>query len=342
VSSVEYKDYYGILGVSRDASREEIQRAYRKLARKLHPDINREEGAEARFKEVTEAYEVLKDPEKRTKYDQFGQAWKQSRQSGAPPPGWEHIEFDFGPGGGFEDLGGGFSSFFEMLFGQPHPGQGRPAGARGFGGAGFPGVGGPFGGRPGGGAHAWGTPRGPDQEAHLQLTLEEAFRGGERTLSLGGPSGEGASFRVRIPAGVRGGQRVRVPGKGGAAPGGAARGDLFLVIELLPHSRFRLDGADLRTRVPVTPWEAALGGQARIHTLDGPVTVRIPPGSRTGRQIRLKERGFPKPGGGRGDLLVELEVAVPEELSPRERELFEELARVSPFDPRQEGAPSPS
>jgi curved DNA-binding protein len=330
---LEYKDYYGILGVSKDASKEEIQRAYRKLARKLHPDINREAGSEERFKEVTEAYEVLKDPEKRAKYDQFGHAWKQAQQTGAPPPGWEHVNINFGPGSvTFEDLGQGFGSFFEMLFGQPPP-------------SGFPGFEeGAFGAarRPTGATGrqrhgTWPRARGADMEVKVRLSLEDASRGVERTLTLKDPAtGETQTFRTRIPAGVRPGRRVRIAGKGGAGPQGAPRGDLYLDIELIPHPRFRLDGHNLRTRVPVTPWEAALGGQARIHTLDGPVTVRIPPGSPSGRQIRLEGKGFPKGNGTRGDLLAELEVVVPTELSPRERELLEELAKVSEFDPRRE------
>ena len=329
---MEYKDYYQTLGVARDASQQDIQRAYRKLARKYHPDISKEAGAEDRFKEITEAYEVLKDAEKRQKYDQFGQAWKQAERGGGPPPGWEQVIFG-GPGGGrveydFGGMGGGmggsgFSSFFEMLFGQQAPFGGAEPGPRGGGGGG------------GGGYRADWLRRGPDQEARIQLTLEEAASGGERSLTLADPqNGSQQTVRVKIPRGIRPGQKIRLASKGSPGSGGGPPGDLYLIVDVVPHQRFRLDGSDLHTTVPVTPWEAALGGTAQLDTLDGPVTVRIPAGSPQGRKIRLRGYGYPQAKGGKGDLYAELEVVVPSQLSPRERELFEELAKVSTFNPR--------
>jgi curved DNA-binding protein len=345
---VEYKDYYKTLGVERSASQQEIQRAYRKLARKLHPDISKEAGSEDRFKEVTEAYEVLKDPEKRQKYDQFGQAWKQ--RGGQPPPGWEQVifgggpgspgggqrvEFDFGgfqgggfPGGGFGGFsaggpgGAGFSDFFEMLFGQ------RGAGSAGGAAAGAAGP------RMGGYRADWQQP-GNDQEARIQLTLEEAAEGGERAITLADPqTGNQQTLRVKIPRGIRPGQKIRLAAKGAAGSGGGPPGDLYLTVDLLPHARFRLEGSDLHTTLPITPWEAALGGTAQLETLEAPVVVRIPAGSPAGRKIRLRGYGYPQTKGGKGDLLAALDVVVPPQLSDRERELFEELAKVSTFNPR--------
>ena len=333
---MEYKDYYKTLGVERNATQQEIQRAYRKLARKLHPDIAKEAGSEDRFKEVTEAYEVLKDADKRQKYDQFGQAWKQaSGGRGQPPPGWEQVifgaggpggpggrvEYDFGgfPGGGFggDGPGGaGFSDFFEMLFGQ-RGAAGAPGGARA------------------GGYRADWVQRGGDQEARIQLTLEEAAEGGERSLTLTDPqTGGQQTVRVKIPRGIRPGQKIRLAAKGAAGSGGGPPGDLYLTVEVLPHARFRLEGSDLHTTLPITPWEAALGGTAQLDTLETPVTVRIPAGSPAGRKIRLRGYGYPQAKGGKGDLLAELDVVVPPQLSTRERELFEELAKVSTFNPR--------
>ncbi len=317
---MEYKDYYKVLGVRRDASADEIQKAYRKLARKHHPDVATEAGAEARFKEVAEAYEVLKDPEKRAKYDRFGAAWKNVQQGAPPPPGFEGIPFDFGPGGGgFRfDLGGGegFSSFFEMLFGRGAGGGAseRPGWQTGRGG--------------------WARP-GANQEVEITLSLAEAARGGVRELQLHDPqTGQGRALRVNLPPGVRPGQRVRLAGQGEAGHAGGPAGDLLLRVHVAPDSRFRLEGRDLHGQLAVTPWEAALGGQAEVETLDGRVTVRIPPGSSTGRRIRLRGRGFPRPGGEAGDLYVEIRVAVPDQLTDAERELFERLAAVSPFRAR--------
>jgi curved DNA-binding protein len=333
---VEYKDYYQTLGVARDASQQDIQRAYRKLARKYHPDISKEPQAEDRFKEITEAYEVLKDADKRQKYDQFGQAWKQGERSGAPPQGWEQVIFGGGPGGrvryDFNDLGGmggaggsGFSSFFDMLFGQQAPFGGAP-------GPGAPG-GGPAGARPGYRAD-W-VRRGPDQEARIQLSLEEAASGVERQITLSDPQKTTQdTVRVKIPRGIRPGQKIRLAAKGAPGSGGGPPGDLYLTIDLLPHQRFRLDNSDLHTSLPITPWEAALGGTAQLDTLEGPVTVRIPAGSPQGRRIRLRGYGYPQAKGGKGDLYAELDVVVPPELTQRERELFEELAKSSTFNPR--------
>lgn len=330
---MDYKDYYQVLGVSRDASKEEIQKAYRKLARKYHPDVSKEADAEARFKELSEAYEVLKDSEKRQKYDQFGSAWKQARQTGQAPPGWEGIQFDFGDlgqGGGFRFEGAGpgfggsgFSDFFEMLFG-----EGGLGGGRGGMGAGMGGFRTATRARPG-------TRRGADQEAPITLTLEEAARGGRRELSLTDPaSGDTRTLSVNIPPGVKPGGRIRIAGHGTPGPGGGPPGDLFLRVNLAPHPHLRLDGQDLYTTVPIAPWEASLGGRATVPTLNGEVTIKIPPGTSSGRRIRLRGKGFPRRKGDPGDLYAELRIVVPEELTERERELWQELRQASNFHPR--------
>jgi len=313
---LEYKDYYETLGVSRSASKDEIQKAYRKLARKFHPDVSKVEDAETKFKEINEAYEVLKDPDKRKKYDQYGSAWKQARQSGSPPPGWEGVQFDFGgfggQGGGFGSSG--FSDFFEMLFG----------GAAGGAGAGF------------GGRHARQRPvhKGADQEASITLTLEEAARGGKREITLTDAGGQTKTLAVKIPPGVKPGGRIRLSGQGGAGGGGGPAGDLYLRVELVPHPALRLEGADLHTTVPITPWEAALGGQASVPTLNGAETIKIPAGTSSGRRVRLRGKGFPRSKEGAGDLYAEFRIVVPEESSPEERALYEQLKETSDFAPR--------
>ncbi len=331
---MDYKDYYAALGVDRKASADEIRKVYKKLARKFHPDVNKTPEAEARFKDITEAYEVLKNKKKRAKYDQFGSAWKQAQNTGAPPSGFEDIFSSFSGGGGraggFEARGGeGFSSFFEALFGGG--GAGGPGGMGGRGG-------------PAGQTFRWesgGAPprrRAADHESKLPLSLEEAAAGGAREITLTDPAtGRGKTLRVQIPAGVRTGQRIRLGGQGEAAHDGGKSGDLYLVVDLLPHPRFQLDGRRLSTQLDITPWEAALGGEAEVATLTGKIRLRIPPGSSTGKKIRLRGKGFPGAGAA-GDLIAELRVVVPDKLSDAERELYQQLSEVSSFHPRAEGS----
>jgi len=329
---LQYKDYYATLGVAKDASQDDIQKAYRKLARKFHPDVNKDAGAESKFKDISEAYEVLKDSDKRAKYDRYGSAWKAAQQhGGTPPPGFEEFNFGAaggqgpGPSGGFEwDFGSGpsgFSSFFEMLFGQMGAGGGPGGAPRGWrGGAARP--------------EDFHT-AGADHEAVLQLRLEDAARGGHRDLTLQDPTtGQSRTYRVNIPAGIHPGKRIRLAGRGGKGVGQGQSGDLYLRVELLPDPRFRLEGNDLHATVELTPWEAALGAEIAVPTLAGPVQVRIPPGSSSGRKIRLRGKGFPAHGDTHGDLYAELKIVVPEHPSEDERRLFEELAKKSHFAPR--------
>lgn len=314
---MEYKDYYQTLGVDKEATAADIQRAYRKLARQFHPDVNKDPGAEARFKDVGEAYEVLKDPDKRGKYDQYGAAWKQVRTGGAPPPGWEGFQFDFGGGDSrfeFRSAGGGsgFSSFFDMLFGG--------AGPQGF---------------PGGGRRSnWSPPRrGRNHEVSLPLSLKNLAEGGPRTIEfLDRSNGRTRRLEVRIPKGVLPGQSIRLGGQGGKGAGGPD-GDLLLRVEALPHPVFRRRDRDLHCDVPVSPWTAALGGKVRIPTLTGTAEARLPAGSSTGRKMRLRGRGLPNPKGPDGDLLAEIQVVVPTQLTDEEKALFEQLAETSAFEP---------
>jgi curved DNA-binding protein len=309
--AVGFQDYYETLEVPRTASSEDIRRAYRRLARKYHPDVNKEPGAEDRFKQISEAYEVLRDEEKRARYDQLGANWK----AGQDVSGASGFADGFRAGDGFGDVrvefgGGDFSDFFEGLFGQR--GRTRTTGA-GFGG--FDGF----------------SMRGGNQEAVLEVTLEEAAAGGKRRISLG----DGRDFEVEIPRGVRDGQRIRLAGQGSAGPGGGPSGDLFLRVRVKPHPRFRVEGRDLYVDLPVAPWEAALGAEVPVPTLSGSVRLKVPHGSSTGRRLRLRGQGLPSPDGSAGDLYAVLAVHVPKRVTDKERELFEQLASVSRFDPRK-------
>lgn len=308
--AVGYRDYYEILGVERGASDEEIRRAYRKLARQYHPDINKEPGAEDRFKEISEAYEVLRDPDKRARYDRLGANWRAGEDvSGAA--GFEGFGGFGGDQGGVRvEFGDGadFSDFFESLFGARRGrGGSRTAGFEGF------------------------ATRGADHEAVLELSLEEAAAGGRRQIQLG----DGRSYDVNIPAGVRDGQRIRLAGEGGQGQAGGPSGDLFLRVRVKPHPRFRLEGRDLHVDLPVTPWEAALGATVEVPTLNGSAKVKVPAGSSSGRRLRLRGQGFPGPKGGRGDLYATVQIHVPKQLGDPERVLFERLAAVSTFNPRE-------
>ena len=308
--AVAFQDYYETLGVPRDASADDIRRAYRKLARKYHPDVNKEPGAEDRFKQISEAYEVLRDDDKRARYDRLGANWKAGQDvSGAPG-----FEQGAGAGDGFRDVrvdcgGEDFSDLFEGLFGR----RGRQGWA-------------PSG---GGGANGFSMP-GADQEAVLELTLEEAAAGGKRRISLD----NGRDFEVAIPRGVRDGQRIRLAGQGGGGVGGGPSGDLFLRVRLKPHRRFRVDGRDLYVDLPVAPWEAALGAEVPVTTLSGSARVRVPAGSSSGRRLRLRGEGLPNANGPAGNLYAVLAIHVPKRPTKDERELFQQLADVSKFDPR--------
>jgi curved DNA-binding protein len=295
---MKYKDYYKTLGVERGASEDEIKKAYRKLARKFHPDVSKEPNAKERFQEVSEAYETLHNKEKRAAYDSLGSF--RPGQDFRPPPDW----FDRFGGHSFgrrgeADLGGvDLSDLFESL------------GAR-FGQRGNVRI------------------KGQDYEVQLRLTLNEAGTGVERILPL-----DGKEIRVRIPRGATDGERLRLRGKGGPGVNGGPPGDLYLDIVLEPHPLFRVSGHDLDIEVPLAPWEAALGTSVEVPTLEGRVTMKVPAGSKSGQKMRLAGKGLPKPGGSIGDLYAILSIVVPSPLSDKERKLFEELAAASHFEPR--------
>lgn len=321
---MEYQDYYKTLNVPRNASAEDIKKAYRRLARKYHPDVSKEKDAETKFKQVQEAYEVLKDPEKRAAYDQLGSNWKAGQEFRPPPDFGGGFEFRGGPRGAGADFESSFSDFFSTLFG----GGNGP----------FGGAAGPF------GAAGAGTRRRPrkgrDHHARIDIDLEEAFSGGTRTFELQRPelTDEGTltlrkhTVKVTIPAGITDGQQLRLAGQGEPSPAGGPPGDLFLEVHIRPHKRFRLEGRDVTVTVPVAPWEAALGGTVTVPTLGGAVDVRIPPGAQSGQKLRLRGRGLP--GNPPGDEFVQLKIVLPPADTPKARAFYEQMKRELPFDPR--------
>lgn len=343
--ATQTKDYYEVIGVSRSASADEIKKAYRKLARKLHPDLNPgDKSAEERFKELQEAYDVLSDAENRKLYDQYGDNWRAVKLGGgAPPPGAGAYQSAGGSragAGGFDfsgfDFGDGDAGFdiFEEMFGRAQGERTRRGGRRP-------------------------RERGEDVEAQLELTLEEAHRGGRRTLQMqvaevcptckgtgtvnekpcetcggAGQVQRTKTIDVNIPAGVRDGSTVRLAGQGGAGVNGTQPGDLYLHIRLRPHPVFTVRGDDVEVEMPVAPWEAALGTKIETPTIDGKVELSIPPGAQSGQKLRLRGQGLTRRSGGRGNEYVRLKLVVPKKISDEERRLYEELRKVSNFDPR--------
>ncbi len=348
VSMMEFQDYYKILGLSRTASQEEIQKAYRKLARKYHPDVNKSQEAEEKFKAINEAHEVLKDPKKRSKYDTLGSNW-QAGQDFRPPPGWENFTSRPGwPGEGRTPFhfrgepnsfdvssfgGSGFSDFFDALFRQDfdtgtsrgplrHNRQTRRNVQK---------------------AEMSGGPsaHGKDHEVDITISLEEAYRGTSKTLTLQQGEGKGYGkvkrYDVKIPPGVNEGARLRLAGQGGAGKGLGERGDLFLRVHIAPHERFTRQGRDLSVEIPISPWEAALGTKVEVPTLDGRIKLTIPPGAQGGQKFRSRGKGLSQKGGELGDLYTIVQITIPKTLTPKEKALFEELQHVSSFHPRENG-----
>ncbi len=305
---MKFKDYYEALGVGRDASEEEIKKAYRRLARKFHPDISKEAGAEERFKEISEAYGTLSDPDKRQAYNELGR--HQAGEDFRPPPGWDS-RFWQGQSHGEVDL----ADLFEQMGFHASQRQARPD---------FP-------------------MRGQDIEAVAQLSLEEVARGTEVSLEHqvpqrlpdGSLGRQNQTVRIRVPKGVTEGERLRIPARGGPGSGGGPPGDVYLDIHLKPHRLFQAVGHDLYLQLPVTPWEAALGGEIEVPTLDGRVRLTVQAGAQTGQKLRLAGKGLPRRKEGAGDLYGVLQIVTPKQIGEREQELYRELASASSFDPRQ-------
>jgi curved DNA-binding protein len=315
------RDFYQILGVPRDASQQDIQRAYRKLARQYHPDVNSDPVAAERFKDISEAYDVLSDPETRSRYDAFGPDFRQVPE-GMDPQTWRRAQAGERAGAGAGARGG--------QAGRGGPGFSYTTGGdididELFGGL--------FGGRGGRGARGWGPVPGADQTTDIQLTVEDAYHGTRRAIRLTGDDGT-RTVEVTIPPGVTEGQRIRVAGQGGRGGDGARSGDLYLVVRIAPHPRYRLEGRDLYVELRLAPWEAALGTSVAVPTPGGDAKVTVPTGTSCGRRLRLRGRGLPNPQGQPGDLYAEAKIMVPPRPTEAERDLFEQLAAVSTFDPR--------
>lgn len=313
---MEYKDYYKTLGVLRNAKEDEIKKAYRKLARKYHPDVSKEPNAEEQFKAVQEAYEVLKDAKKRAAYDQLGSNW-QGGQEFRPPPNWE----GFAGAGGFEDIGGGdFSDFFASIFGG---GRARQGGFRQTRQGGF-------------------SQRGQDEHAKINISLEDAFHGGAKTVHLqvrevdahGQMHMKTRTLKITIPKGIISGQQLRLAQQGSPGIGKGPAGDLFLEIDVNPHPAFTLQGRDIYLTLPVTPWEAALGAKVTVPTLAGPVEMKIAAGAQAGQKLRLKGRGLPGTPVA-GDQYALLQIVTPPANTDAERALYQKMAQEMPFDPRK-------
>jgi curved DNA-binding protein len=306
----EYKDYYKIMGVARDVGQDELKRVYRRLARKFHPDVSKEKDAEARFKEVQEAYEVLKDPQKRAAYDQLGSNWRQGQEF-RPPPDWgQNFEFS----NAFGDQEGGFSDFFSSLFGGAGAARGGRARA-GAGGRGF-------------------AMAGDDQVATIEIDLEDSFSGGSQTIELKSGQGAARTLNIKIPQGIVEGQRIRLAGQGSPGHGGGPAGDLYLEVKFRKHKLFQVEGRDVTLTLPVAPWEAALGATVPTPTLAGAVDLRIPANAKAGQRMRLKGRGLP--GATPGDQYVVLKIVLPPADTAEARELYERMQKELPFDPRAE------
>ncbi len=322
---MKFQDYYKILGVGRQADGAEIKKAYRKLARQYHPDVNKAADAEDKFKQVNEAYEVLKDPEKRKAYDQFGKDWKHGHEFNAGQ--WQQ-----GPGaGGFG--GGDFSDFFEQIFSQGRSGGGFGGFGSGFGGSeGFGSQGGGFRQRP---------RKGEDQLLKLDITLEEAFNGGQKTIQISrSEPGSGGiatptlkKLKITIPKGVIEGQKIRLSRQGHPSPAGGEAGDLLLEMHILPHNLFKLDGRDMTIRCPVTPWEAALGSKVTVPTLSGQIELKVAAGTQSGQKMRLRGRGMP--GNPAGDLFVEIQIQTPPANDDKSREFYHNMKQAFSFNPRK-------
>ncbi len=311
---MDFQDYYEIMGVKRDATQDEIKRAYRKLARKYHPDVSKEADAEQRFKSVGEAYEVLKDPEKRAAYDKFGENWK-AGQDFNPPPDWD-AGFEFSGGGYTGGDASDYSDFFESLFGQGF--------AQGRGGAGRQGF----------------RARGQDHHAKVLIDLEDAYKGATRAITLQSPELDKSghvvnrtrTLNVKIPKGVKQGQRIRLSGQGSEGMGQGPAGDLYLEIEFNPHSIYKVEGHDVYLDLPLTPWEAALGAKVKVPTPDGPVDLKIAAGTPNGRKLRLKGRGIPAKTP--GDLYVVPVITLPPADTDKAKELYKKMQQELPYNPR--------
>ena len=317
---MQFRDYYQILGVGRDETAENIKKAFRKLARKYHPDVSKEPDAELRMKEINEAYTVLSDPEKRAAYDQLGRNYRPG-QDFQPPPDWD-AGFEFSGRGFSPHEAGEFSDFFAQLFGRMGGGPGGFHSRQGF------------------------RANGEDHHAKVLLDLEDSFAGATRQLTLRLPHVDAQgrvelatrTLNVKIPRGVREGQIIRLAGQGAPGIGGAPAGDLLLEVHFNRHARFRPDGRDLHLTLPVAPWEAALGAVIAVNLPDGAVKVRIPEGTQSGRQLRVRGKGLP--GEPAGDLFLDIQIVVPPADSPKARQLYEAMARDLAFDPRQPGGMS--